>query len=115
MFEHRGKKWQATEQYIALRRLAYQCAAFGNQMLNESYAKIKGWPAGGTYKDFSATLSAAIRDAVNRECVGIWRRNGKLILRGEQTLARFSANRALVVRDRGIKIERRADGHEKSP
>jgi hypothetical protein len=48
-----------------------------------------------------------VRDAINRETMGYWRRNGKKVLRGEETLGRFSANRSLVVRDRGVKLERR--------
>ncbi len=96
--------------WIELRRLAYQCAGWGNRLLSESYLRAKGGPSLPTYTDARGVLSAAIRDAVSRECVGIWRRLGKKILRGEQTLARYSADRALVVRDRGIHLERDAEG-----
>src|SRR3990167_6945846 len=74
-----------------LRQLAYRCAAYGNHQLSASYVKAKGGPVLPTYTDARGDLSAAIRDAVGREGVGIWRRLGKKILRGEQTLARFSA------------------------
>jgi hypothetical protein len=99
------------ETWIELRRLAYQCAAFGNALLSEQYiaAKQKGVKF-STYTDFSDKLSAAIRDAVGREVQGIWRRLGKVILRGEQTLARFTADRAVVIRDRGVRLERRPSG-----
>jgi hypothetical protein len=92
------------KEWLELRKLAFQCSRYGNHLLTENYAKAKGLSGLTPYTDFQDVLSAAIRDAVGRECVGIWRRLGKPILRGEQTLARFSANRALVVRDRGISI-----------
>jgi hypothetical protein len=99
------------EVWRELRRLAYQCASFGNTLLSETYAKAKGLSAEfTTYTDFNEVLSAGIRDAVSRECVGLWRRLGRVILRGEQTLARFSADRALVVRGRSVKLVRDGDG-----
>jgi hypothetical protein len=99
------------ETWRDLRRLAYHCATFGNTLLSESYTKAKGLKAEfNTYTDFNEMLSAGIRDAVSRECVGLWRRLGRVILRGEQTLARFSADRALVVRGRGVRLERNGDG-----
>ena len=79
------------ERWRELRRLAYQCAAFANTLLTESYLKAKNQQLKfTTYTDFAEVLSAGIRDAIERECVGLWRRLGKQILRGEQTLARFS-------------------------
>ena len=65
-----------------------------------------------TYTDYSNDLSAAIRDAVGREVVGMWRRLGKDVLSGRQTLGRFSAGRALVIRDRGVRLERGEHGLE---
>lgn len=99
------------EDWVALRRLAYRCAQYANHLLSESYVTAKGGPKLPTYTDAKGDLSAAIRDAVGREVVGIWRRLGRMILRGEQTLARFSANRALVVRDRGVRLARHADAY----
>jgi hypothetical protein len=98
------------EQWRDLRRLAYQCAAYGNLLLTESYAKTRGLQVQSSkvYTDFNSVLSSCIRDAISREVVGIWRRIGRKILRGEQTLARFSSSRALVVRDRGVRLREEA-------
>ncbi len=96
--------------WITLRRIAYQCAAFGNHLLSASYLRAKGGPKLPAYRDANGVLASAVRDAVNRECVGLWRRLGRRILRGEQTLARFSADRALVVRERGVHLATDADG-----
>lgn len=145
------------EQWRQLRRLAYIAAAFGNRLLSEQYALVKGTRGFVTQngdgafvlaqeqtiravveriwkqvtkkegKEFEAALekalektlskvgsyttytdeqalSALVRDAVCREVSAVWVRNGRKILRGEQTLGRFSAHRALVVRDRGIRL-----------
>lgn len=97
------------ETWLRLRQLAFECSRYGNHLLTEQYAKAKGLEGLTPYTDYRDKLSSRIRDAVGRECVGIWRRLGKKILRGEQTLARFSADRALVVRDRGISIQRQGD------
>lgn len=98
-------------QWIILRRLAYACAAWGNRVLSEQYAKAKGLTAEWkTYREDNDVLSAAIRDAVSREVIGMWRRLGRRILRGEQTLGRFSADRALVIRDRGVRLVRDETG-----
>ena len=98
-----GKEW------MELRRISYLCAHFGNHLLTESYAKTKGLGGLHPYTDYRTMLSSAVRDAVSRECVGIWRRLGKQILKGEETLARFSANRALVIRGQGVILERLQD------
>ncbi len=100
----------ASEQWSQVRRIAFLCANFGNHLLTESYAKAKGLNGLHPYIDYRDLLSAAVRDAVSRECVGVWRRMGRRILRGEQTLARFAADRALVVRENGVVLERNADG-----
>lgn len=98
--------------WLVLWRAALQAANYGNLRLSESYAKkkaeengveIPGWSG---YRDFNEKLSASVRDAVDRECQGIWRRLGKKIFRGEQTIGRFQAGRALVVRGRSIKLLR---------
>lgn len=93
------------EQWRVVRRLAYKTAQFGNVLLSEQYTKAKGFDGKfRTYTDFNTELSSAVRDAVGREVIGIWRREGRKVLRGEQTLGRFGANRALVVRDVGVKL-----------
>jgi hypothetical protein len=98
-------------QWIELRRIAYLCASFGNHLLTESYAKAKGVSGLHPYSDYRAMLSAAVRDAVSSECVSIWSKLGRQILRGEQTLARFAVDRALVVRGQAVSLERTpADG-----
>lgn len=94
------------EEWRDLRRIAYQCSSYGNLLLSEQYAKVRGIDGFTTYRDARDKLSAGVRDAVGREVVGIWRRLGKLILRGNQTLARFSADRALVCRDRAVHVAR---------
>jgi hypothetical protein len=91
------------EQWREVRRLAYQCAQYGNWSLSASYARAKGVVSIENYKESSDTLSAAIRDAVGRECVGIWRRLGKKILRGETTCARFSVGRGDVTNQPAVK------------
>lgn len=101
--------------WIDLRRLAYKCSRFGNNLLAESYAQMSGLEfKRKAYTDWNEELSSSVRDAISRECVGIWRRNGKKILRGEQRLAIFRANRALVVRDRGIKLSKDGDKYNLS-
>ncbi len=93
------------ETWRLLRRHAYQGAVYGNALLSEQYAAAKGLQAEWkTYTDHNQILSAAVRDAIGREVIGIWRREGRKVLRGEQTLGRFSADRALVVRDRGVRL-----------
>jgi len=96
-------------QWIELRRIAYLCASFGNHLLTESYAKAKGVSGLHPYADYRAMLSAAVRDAVSSECVSIWHKLGRQILRGEQTLARFAVDRALVVRGQAVSLERAPD------
>ena len=98
------------KQWLELRRLAHSCAMFGNHLLTESYAKAQGVSGLHPYTDYNGLLSSAVRDAVNGDCVGIWRRTGKRILKGEQTLARFSADRALVVRGNGVILQRNDGG-----
>lgn len=98
---------------IALRRLAYVCAQFGNELLSAQYvqAKTNGREPMAEeltpYTDYNDRLSSYGRDAIGREVVGIWRRCGRDILSGKRSLATFSADRALVVRDRGVKVYRR--------
>lgn len=99
------------ETWVALRRLSYLCAAFGNHLLSSSYCAVKGLTGLTPYTDAKGELSSAVRDAVSRECMGLWRRLGKKILRGEQTLARFAADRALVVRDRGVRLLQEGAGY----
>lgn len=101
------------EQYKEIRTLALKCAAYGNALLSESYAKAKGLTAQwAAYTDWNQELSSAIRDAVGREVVGMWRRLGRDILSGRQTLGRFSAGRALCIRDRGVSLSKNGQGLE---
>lgn len=96
-----------------LRELGYNCAAYGNCLLSESYAKAKGLQAEWkTYTDWNTKLASGVRDAINQECVGMWRRIGKKILSGQQTLARFSNGRAIVVR--GSRVEVMNEGEQYS-
>jgi hypothetical protein len=97
-------------QWTELRRFAHQSANYGNHLLTELYAGAKGLRDLHSYTDYRDILSSAVRDAVNRDCAGVWRRWGKNILSGEQTLARFSADRALAVRDRGATLARADNG-----
>jgi len=107
------------ELWLSLRKLAFECSRYGNYQLNASYGKAKGWTvsseSASAYQELSGVLSSYVRDALTHgECVGIWRRLGKKILRGEQTLARFSADRALVCREKkgnGINVLRRDGGN----
>src|SRR5690606_22996630 len=62
------------------------------------------------YKDWNKELGSYTRDAVSREVQGMWKRNGKNILRGDQTLGRFTADRCLCCRERGVKLTRGKDG-----
>src|ERR1041385_750075 len=72
------------ETWRELRRLAYLSSNYSNNMLSSSYCEAKGLKAEWTtYTDYADQLSAAVRDALGRECVGLWRRLGKKILRGE--------------------------------
>ena len=99
-------------EWRSLRRLAYKTAQYGNVLLSEQYTKAKGFEGKfSTYTDFNTELSSAVRDAVGREVIGIWRREGRKVLRGEQTLGRFGVSRALVVRDVGIKLVRWGGGN----
>lgn len=100
----------AAEQWKELRELAYWCANYGNHVLTQLYAKTKGVKGLRPYSEYRYALSSAIRDAVDRECQGVWRRLGRKIMRGEQSLATFSADRALVVRGRGVRLTRVDNG-----
>lgn len=101
----------ADDTWKQLRRLAYHCAQFGNNLLSEQYAKKKGLQAEWkTYRDYRDTLSSYVRDAMQREVQAMWQRNGRDMLRGAQTVGRFAADRALVIRERGIVLTRHEDG-----
>jgi hypothetical protein len=96
------------EEWRDLRRLAYVCAAYCNHRLNGDYLEKKGLTQTETvrrknkYKDYNESLSSSVRDSLNREVQGMWTRNEAKILKGEQTLGRFSADRAICVRgDKG--------------
>lgn len=103
------KVWDKT--WVQLRRLAMNSASFANEMLNEKYAQAKGLSYEKTaYKDWNEELGSYTRDAVSREVQGMWKRNGKNILRGDQTLGRFTADRCLCCRERGVKLTRGKDG-----
>jgi hypothetical protein len=104
------------EQWLKLRSLAFTCAAFGNQVLSEQYARTKGFYAYPqedekrkktikTYKDFREVLSSFVRDAITQEVQGIWTREGKKVLRGERSLPTFAADRSITIRDRGVGME----------
>ena len=95
----------SVEKWRELRELSFHCAHFGNHLLTELYAQAKGLAGLHPYTDYRDLLSAYVRDAVGRDCTGIWRRLGRQILKGEQTLARFSAHRALVVRGEGVVLQ----------
>ncbi len=99
-------KIPTSEEWMELRRISFLCANFGNHLLTESYATVKGLRGLHPYTDYRTMLSSAVRDAISRECIGIWRRLGKRILMGEQTLARFAANRAILVRGQGVILDR---------
>jgi hypothetical protein len=98
------------EQWKELREIAYGCANYGNHVLTELYARTKGVKGLRPYSEYRDRLSSAIRDAVDRECQGVWRRLGRKIMRGEQALATFSADRALIVRGRGVRLCRVDNG-----
>lgn len=99
------KVWDKT--WHRLRVLAMHSASFANEMLNERYAQAKGLEyKKQAYKDWSEELGSYTRDAVSREVQGMWARNGKSILRGDQTLGRFTADRCLCCRERGVKLRR---------
>jgi hypothetical protein len=94
-----------------LRRAALFAATYGNARLSEYYVSSRAasrkvdMPEWGTvYTDYADTLSAVVRDAIDREAQGIWQRIGKDVFRGAQTVARFQAGRSLVFRDRGVKL-----------
>lgn len=98
------KEWDKT--WMQLRRLAMFSATFANEMLNERYAHAKGVKYEKTaYKDWNVELGSYTRDAVTREVQGMWQRNGKAILRGDQTLGRFTADRCLCCRERGVHLQ----------
>lgn len=98
------KEWDKT--WVALRRLAMFSASFANEMLNEKYAQAKGVKYEKTaYKDWNEELGSYTRDAVTREVQGMWQRNGKKIMRGDQTLGRFTADRCLCCRERGVHLQ----------
>jgi hypothetical protein len=78
--------------------------------LADFFAKAMGYhhdvPA---YKRLKRTLSSAVRDAVNREALAIWRKHGRAITGGSQRLAMFSAEKALVARGKLARVL--FDGH----
>jgi hypothetical protein len=103
----------SNEQWMELRKLAFICTHFGNHLLTNRYAYARGLryppPAEGEkkkspYRDYGSLLSAPVRDSINIECDAVWTNLGTEILRGAQTLARFSVGRALTIRDRGITV-----------
>lgn len=95
------------EDWRTLRRLAIISARFGNEYLAATFARFTiGADGFDIYKKYNKALSHTIRDAITRECVGIWRRNGRKIVTGRARLAVFTADRALVVRDKGIRVRR---------
>lgn len=103
-------KIPSAQQWAELRRLAFRCASFGNHVLTDIYAKSRGVSGLSPYTDYSDVLSSAIRDAVNKECASVWRRLGREIQQGKQTLARFRADRALVIRERGVLLKHAESG-----
>jgi len=110
------------EERRQLLRYAYIAARFGNQLLTSQYAQftarqqiaalaeqhqvpekelLKAWTV---YRDFADELSGYVRDAVQREVQGIWKRLFKDIMAGRQTLACFRMHRALSIRGRGVTL-----------
>ncbi len=111
MFPVPAKDSGEADVWRELRRAALFAATYGNQRLSEYYANARAasrkvpLPEWGTvYTDYADTLSAVVRDAIDREVQGIWQRIGKDVFRGAQTLARFQAGRSLVFRERGVKL-----------
>lgn len=95
--------------WALLRYCGAECAAFGNLLLSEHYAQRRGLKVDGTYTDCNDRISSLVRDAVSNEAKGIWKRIGGKIMSGQQTLARFSAGRALTLRARGVQLQRDGD------
>lgn len=101
--------------------LAREGAAFANGIIAGWWAEAHGWqPKEGqsTFKDFKGRLSGDARVAIQGEAMGVWRRLKSRILRRDQRLPAFAADRGLVVRGRyasgpgGVRVQRTGDGVE---
>lgn len=86
---------------MELRELAREAARFGNAMLADKYMLAMGYrspEAGSAFVRCKGRLSGDVRVSIQREAEAIWRRHRIKILAGEQRLALFEAERALVCR-----------------
>lgn len=89
------------EARLELREWAREAARFGNAMLADKYMLAMGYQppeAGSAFVRCKGRLSGDVRVSIQREADAIWRRHRAKILAGEQRLALFEAERALVCR-----------------
>jgi hypothetical protein len=100
--------------WLDLVALAREGAAFANGLIASWWAEAHGWqPREGqsSFKDFKGRLSGDVRVAIQGEAMGIWRRLKARIMRRDQRLPAFAADRSLVIRGQyaggkgGIRLE----------
>lgn len=100
--------------------LARESAQLANRLLIAWAAEAFGWPRPSepsAVVQFKGRLSGDAYSAVTGEAKGAWQRLRAKVLRGDQRLPMFAADRSLVVRGQyaggkgGIRIQRDGDGY----
>jgi hypothetical protein len=96
-------------QYLAMSGVADEFLDVLGIEDKEVRANLKKQLRSRLYADQNDTLGSRVRSAMERKCKWYWQRSKKLVLRGTERLACFSADRALAIRatgfDDGVKFE----------